>query len=97
MRKEKKGVDLCFLSSIGDTEDMTRNALKVLDKDNLPTFKANAVARAKEFDISKILPKYEAYYTTIIEKVTSKTLKLRASLKTSEILLPSEKGRPACR
>ncbi len=63
-----------FMSAIGDTEDMTRNALKVLDKDNLPTFKANAVARAKEFDISKILPKYEAYYTTIIEKVTSKTL-----------------------
>jgi glycosyltransferase involved in cell wall biosynthesis len=63
-----------FLSPIGDTEDMARKALFVLDKNNLPTFKANAVARAKEFDISNILPKYEEYYSMIIDKVTSKAL-----------------------
>lgn len=63
-----------FLSPVGDTEDMTRKALFVLDKNNLPTFKANAVARAKEFDISKILPKYEEYYFMIIDSVTAKAV-----------------------
>lgn len=63
-----------FLSPVGDTEDMTRKALFVLDKNNLPTFKANALSRAKEFDISKILPAYEAFYHKIIEQKTAKTL-----------------------
>jgi len=63
-----------FLSPVGDTEDMTRKALFVLDKDNLPSFKANALSRAKEFDVSKILPKYEGYYVSIIEKVSSKSM-----------------------
>ena len=31
-----------FLSPVGDVEDMTRKALFVLDKNNLPTFKLNA-------------------------------------------------------
>jgi N-acetyl-alpha-D-glucosaminyl L-malate synthase BshA len=57
-----------FLSNIGDVEDMTRNALHILDKNNLPKFKENALARAKEFDISRILPLYEAYYQRVIEK-----------------------------
>ena len=61
-----------FLSPIGDVEDMTRKALFVLDKDNLPRFKANALKRAKEFDITQILPLYEAYYQRIMEKTTSK-------------------------
>ena len=57
-----------FLSAIGDTEDMTRKALFILDKNNLPTFKANALARAKEFDISRILPQYEEFYEKILDK-----------------------------
>ncbi len=57
-----------FMSNVGDVEDMTRNALFVLDKNNLPKFKANALNRAKEFDISRILPQYESYYTKVIEK-----------------------------
>ncbi len=56
-----------FMSNIGDVEDMTRNALTILDKDNLPGFKARALARAKEFEISKIMPMYEAYYKEILE------------------------------
>lgn len=59
-----------FLSAVGDTEDMTRNAMQVLDKDNLPRFKANALARAQEFDISKILPLYESFYSRVIDKKT---------------------------
>jgi N-acetyl-alpha-D-glucosaminyl L-malate synthase BshA len=61
-----------FLSPVGDIEDMTRKALFVLDKDNLPRFKENALSRAKEFDITRILPLYESYYTKIMEKATAK-------------------------
>ena len=61
-----------FLSNIGDVEDMSRNALHILDKNNLPKFKQNALARAKEFDISRILPLYEAYYQKVMEKASAK-------------------------
>lgn len=63
-----------FMSNVGDVEDMTRNALFILDKKNLPKFKANALNRAKEFDISRILPQYESYYTKVIEKTRVKAL-----------------------
>lgn len=62
-----------FLSNVGDVEDMTRRALFILDKNNLPRFKENALKRAKEFDISRILPLYESYYNRILEKATSKS------------------------
>lgn len=62
-----------FLSNVGDTEDMTRNALFVLDKDNLPRFKQNALARAKEFDITRILPLYESYYQQVLEKIPARS------------------------
>src|SRR5687767_504138 len=61
-----------FMSAVGDVEDMTSKALFVLDKDNLPKFKENALIRAKEFDISRILPLYENYYHKILEKSASK-------------------------
>lgn len=61
-----------FMSNIGDIEDMTSNALFVLDKNNLPRFKENALKRAKEFDISNILPIYENYYLKILEKAATK-------------------------
>jgi L-malate glycosyltransferase len=57
-----------FMSNVGDVEDMTRNSLFILDKNNLPEFKENALKRAKEFDISNILPLYENYYERILEK-----------------------------
>ena len=63
-----------FMSNIGDLEDMTRKALFVLDKNNLPTFKENALKRAKEFDISNILPIYESYYQKIMEKTATKII-----------------------
>jgi N-acetyl-alpha-D-glucosaminyl L-malate synthase BshA len=61
-----------FMSAVGDIEDMTRRSLFVLDKNNLPAFKQNALKRAKEFDISKILPLYENYYQKILVKAASK-------------------------
>lgn len=62
-----------FLSNVGDIEDMTSKALFVLDKDNLPRFKENALKRAKEFDISRILPLYESYYQQVMEKTAAKS------------------------
>lgn len=63
-----------FISKIGDVEDMAKNALFVLNDENLPSFKANALARAKEFDLGKILPLYEDYYYKIVEKVKGETV-----------------------
>jgi L-malate glycosyltransferase len=68
-----------FMSAIGDVEDMTRNALHILDSKNLPRFKTNALKRAKEFDISKILPLYESYYQQVIDKVTATKSAVRRS------------------
>ena len=56
-----------FLNEIGDIDRISKNALYILDKANLPKFKANALKRAKEFDISKVLPLYEKHYRTVIE------------------------------
>ncbi len=55
-----------FLSNVGDVDDMVKNALYVLDDANLPTFQANALAKAKEFELSRILPLYEAYYERVL-------------------------------
>jgi N-acetyl-alpha-D-glucosaminyl L-malate synthase BshA len=61
-----------FLSNVGDVEDMTKKAMFILDKNNLPRFKENALKRAQEFDITRILPLYENYYQKVMEKATSR-------------------------
>lgn len=63
-----------FMSNVADVEDMTRKALFILDKNNLPVFKKNALNRAKEFDISNILPLYEGYYQKIMEKSAARVI-----------------------
>lgn len=63
-----------FLSAVGDIEDMTRKALFILDKNNLPRFKENALKRAREFDITTILPLYEAHYQRVMEKSLAKRM-----------------------
>jgi L-malate glycosyltransferase len=65
-----------FVCEIGDIETMTKKALEILDDRNLARFKENALNRAKEFDVSKILPLYEAFYQKTIEK----TLKLTSQV-----------------
>ena len=60
-----------FTSNIGNIEEMTQNALHVLSEEHLETFKRNALERAKEFDIVKILPIYEEYYSHIASTVFS--------------------------
>jgi N-acetyl-alpha-D-glucosaminyl L-malate synthase BshA len=61
-----------FMSNVGDVEDMTRKSLFILDKNNLPRFKENALKRAQEFDITRVLPLYEEYYNQVLEKVRAK-------------------------
>jgi L-malate glycosyltransferase len=55
-----------FMSPVGDVADMVKNALYVLDEANLPRFKENALARAKDFELSKILPLYEHHYERVL-------------------------------
>src|SRR5579863_2883983 len=58
-----------FLKNIGDIDGMAESAIYILeDCDRLNQFKENALARAKEFDLSIILPMYENYYIEVIEK-----------------------------
>jgi len=56
-----------FLSDVGDVDDMARNAIHILeDPKRLAEFKENALKRAKEFDLSNILPIYEEYYKEVM-------------------------------
>jgi N-acetyl-alpha-D-glucosaminyl L-malate synthase BshA len=56
-----------FVSEIGDIDDMVANTIKILQDQDLHTqMKANALARAKEFSLEKILPMYERYYEKIV-------------------------------
>lgn len=57
-----------FLTDIGDIDAMVNYAVHILDEKNLKTFKKNALNRAKEFDIQKILPLYEEYYREVLTK-----------------------------
>jgi len=56
-----------FVSPIGAVDEMVKNALFVLDDANLPIFKENALKRAHEFDVEKIVPRYEAFYIKTID------------------------------
>jgi L-malate glycosyltransferase len=58
-----------FLSKIGDIDDMSKNALYILDDQNLPQFKINALERAKEFDVHQIVPLYEEVYNNVLKKM----------------------------
>ncbi len=66
-----------FLSNVGDVEDMFRNTLTVLDDKNLDTFRANALLRAKEFEVSLIRPMYEAVYRKALAKIEKEMLVLQ--------------------
>jgi len=56
-----------FVSKIGDVDDMVKNAVAILSDPILhKQMKKNALERAQEFDIKKILPLYEKYYEKIV-------------------------------
>ena len=58
-----------FLNEIGDVEAMARDAISILENEEvLQKFRQQALARAEEFDIRRILPQYEAYYQEVVER-----------------------------
>ncbi|WP_425393052.1 N-acetyl-alpha-D-glucosaminyl L-malate synthase BshA [Ekhidna sp.] len=57
-----------YVCDVGDIDSMVKRAIHILDNDNLEAFKIGALSRAKEFDVNNILPKYEAYYQSVLEK-----------------------------
>lgn len=62
-----------FLKDVGDVNGMAERAIYILeDEDRLKTFKENALARAKVFDLANILPVYENYYLEVLDKVKEK-------------------------
>jgi N-acetyl-alpha-D-glucosaminyl L-malate synthase BshA len=58
-----------YMVPVGDIDAAVARAREILDDANLPRFKAAALARAVEFDISNIVPKYEAAYAKALEQV----------------------------
>ena len=58
-----------FTSDPGNVDEMAAYAIQLLSDDTmLQTFRANAFAQAKRFDIHNILPEYEVYYQEVLEK-----------------------------
>jgi hypothetical protein len=52
---------------VGDIAGMAKNAIHILEDDaRLANFKENALKRAKEFELSLILPMYVDFYTEVI-------------------------------
>lgn len=66
-----------YLSDVGNVDEMAENAIKILKDDEiLQTFRKNALAQARRFDIKNILPQYEAYYEHILKTAVYKKAKL---------------------
>lgn len=56
-----------YLDEVGDIDGMSAHAISILqDTDTLNTFKAHALAHAKNFDINTIVPEYEALYNSFL-------------------------------
>jgi N-acetyl-alpha-D-glucosaminyl L-malate synthase BshA len=56
-----------FTSEVGDVTAMAAHAIHILeDDDRLAVFKEHAFAKAKQFDIHKIIPQYEKLYNTLL-------------------------------
>jgi len=59
-----------FTCDVGDVQTMTEKGLYLLQNEELLSqFKKAAYERAKSYDIHKILPIYEDYYQTILERI----------------------------
>lgn len=58
-----------FLSKVGDVEEMSANAIRLLkDGELMANFRKNAFERASLFDVEKILPLYEQVYRQLLTK-----------------------------
>jgi N-acetyl-alpha-D-glucosaminyl L-malate synthase BshA len=60
-----------FLSNVGDVDDMAKNALTIIENDEIhQKFRAAALANAQLYSLENIVPHYEEYYRQIIEDST---------------------------
>jgi|UniRef100_UPI00404AA205 L-malate glycosyltransferase len=56
-----------FMDNVGDIDAMAAHAIYILkDDQQLDVFKEGALSRAKEFELSLILPVYEQYYMDVM-------------------------------
>ncbi|WP_199138800.1 N-acetyl-alpha-D-glucosaminyl L-malate synthase BshA [Pedobacter sp. ASV12] len=62
--------DFCgYMCNVGDIDDMANKAITILsNEDVLAYFKENALTRAKDFDLKKILPMYVEFYNEVLEQ-----------------------------
>jgi L-malate glycosyltransferase len=61
-----------YMCDVGDVEGMAKKSIELLsDEESLATFRKNAYLQAKRFDITEILPQYEAYYSQIIQQASN--------------------------
>lgn len=59
-----------FLRDVGDVDGMSERAIYILqDETRLQQFKENALEHARTFELSNILPQYEAIYHQVIESL----------------------------
>jgi len=59
-----------FLSDVGNTEEMGKNAIELLKNEAMMAeFKNNARKHAETFDISVVLPQYEEMYDKVLGKI----------------------------
>lgn len=57
-----------YMSEVGDVKDMSEKAIRILSDEKIHRqFKKNALAQARKFDISNIVPQYEALYNRVIQ------------------------------
>ena len=58
-----------FLSNVGNVKEMSSNAISLLQDDNfLEIFKKKAREQADKFDITNMIPQYEALYDRFLNK-----------------------------
>lgn len=60
-----------FVCDVGNIEEMTQRALEILTPEALPGFKTRALQRAKDYDISIVLPMYEEVYEQALNEQQS--------------------------
>lgn len=62
--------DFCgYMCNVGDVDDMANKAITILsNEDTLRYFKENALKRAQDFDLKKILPMYTDYYNEVLQQ-----------------------------
>lgn len=58
-----------FMAQVGDVDEMAAKGIYILEnEERLQQFKANALARALEFDINNIVPIYEKFYQKVLSE-----------------------------